>query len=251
MFKNKEPKTLEEKLKVLFLINAAERYNILTKAADQTNLSYEKFLEQLIDEELAAKQQRTLKKRVWEAKFPSLNTLDQYDFTWPQKINKKLVLSLFDLKFMERREWIVFVGNSGLGKTHLAKALGYEACHQCYRALFTKTAHVIHTLQAAQSDHSQEKALKRFTKPDLLILDELGFLPLDQGQANLLFQVLSDRYEYNQGSTIITTNLAFKDWGRLFGDSVLAQAVMDRITDRCQVVKIDGPSYRGKNMSKE
>jgi len=89
MFKNKEPKTLEEKLKVLFLINAAERYNILTKAADQTNLSYEKFLEQLIDEELAAKQQRTLKKRVWEAKFPSLNTLDQYDFTWPQKINKK------------------------------------------------------------------------------------------------------------------------------------------------------------------
>ena len=251
MFKNREPKTLEEKLKVLFLVNAAERYSILTKAADQDNLSYEKFLEQLIDEELAAKRQRIHKKRVWEAKFPAVSTLDQYDFSHPKKINKKLVLSLFDLKFMERREWLVFASNSGLGKTHLAKALGYEACNQSYRVLFTKTAHAIHALQAAQSDHSQEKTLKRFTRPDLLILDELGFLPLDQGQANLLFQVISDRYEYGQGSTIITTNLAFKDWGRIFNDSVLAQAVVDRITDRCQVVKIEGDSYRGKGMSKE
>lgn len=251
MLKNKEPNNLEEKLKVLYLLNTAERYNVLAKAADRENLSYEKFLEQLIDEELAAKHQRTLKKRVWEAKFPTISTLDQYDFSYPKKINKKLVLSLFDLKFMERREWLVFAGNSGLGKTHLAKALGYEACHQCYRVLFTKAAHVIAALQAAQCDHSEGKTLKRFTKPDLLILDELGFLPLDQGQANLLFQVISDRYEYGQGSTIITTNLAFKDWGRLFNDSVLAQAVVDRITDRCQVVAIEGSSYRGKGMNKE
>ena len=246
-----EPQTLEEKLKTLQLINSAERYPVLVKHAAKHNLSYEKFLEQLVEEELIAKQQRILKKRIWEARFPTISTLDQYDFSHPKRINKKLVLSLFDLKFMERREWIVLVGNSGLGKTHLAKALGYEACSKCYRVLFTKTAHVIHALQAAQSDNSQEKTLKRFTRPDLLILDEAGFLPLDQGQANLLFQVISDRYEYGQGSTIITTNLAFKDWGRIFHDSVLAQAVVDRIIHRCQVIKIEGDSYRSKGMKKE
>lgn len=240
------PQTLEEKLKALYLINSADRYPVLSKYAAKNNLSYEKFLEQLMDEELEAKNKRILNKRIWEAKFPSINTLDQYDFTHPKKINKKLVLELFDLKFIERREWIVFVGNSGLGKTHLAKALGYEACSKCYRVLFTKTAHVVNALQAAQSDNSQEKNIKRFTKPDLLILDEAGFLPLDQGQANLLFQVISDRYENDRGSTIITTNLAFKDWGRIFHDSVLAQAVVDRIIHRCQVIKIEGESYRCK-----
>jgi len=246
-----EPKTLEEKLQSLQLHNSIERCAVLAKHADKHNLSYEKFLEQLIDEEVLAKQQRILKKRVWAARFPSISTLDQYDFSYPKRINKKLILSLFDLKFMERREWIVFAGNSGVGKTHLAKALGYEACNKCYRVLFTKTAHVVDALQAARSDNSQEKALKRFTGPDLLILDEAGFLPLDQGQANLLFQVISDRYEYGQGSTIITTNLAFKDWGRIFHDSVLAQAVVDRIIHRCQVVKIEGPSYRSKDVKKE
>jgi len=248
---DQEQKTLEEKLKVLYLFNAAECYPILAKHADKNNLANEKFLELLVDEELAAKHQRILKKRVWEAKFPAISTLDQYDFTHPQRINKKLVLSLFDLQFMAKREWIVFMGNSGLGKTHLAKALGYEACNKGYRVLFTKTAHVIHALQAAQSDHTQEKELKRFTRPDLLILDETGFLPLDQGQANLLFQLISDRYEYGQGSTIVTTNLAFKNWGRIFNDSVLAQAVVDRITHRCQVVKIEGDSYRSKGMNIE
>lgn len=245
-----EPKTLAEKLKLLCLFNAADRYSVLAKHADNNNLANEKFLELLVDEELAAKHQRILKKRVWEAKFPTISTLDQYDFTHPQRINKKLVLSLFDLQFIEKHEWVVFMGNSGLGKTHLAKALGYEACNKGYRVLFAKTAHVINVLQAAQSDHSQVKELKHFTKPDLLILDETGFLPLDRDQAHLLFQLISDRYEYGQGSTIVTTNLAFKDWGRIFNDSVLAQAVVDRITHRCQVIQIEGDSYRSKGKNK-
>ena len=244
--KGRGPKTLEEKLQALYLINASQRYPAHSKQAAKNNLSYDKFLEQLMDEELEAKSNRILQRRVLEARFPSINTLDQYDFSHPTTINKKLVLELFGLKFIERREWIVFVGNSGLGKTHLAKALGHEACSKRYRVLFTKTAHVISALQAAQSDNSHEETLKRFTRPDLLILDEAGFLPLDQGQANLLFQVISDRYEYDRGSTIITTNLAFKDWGRIFHDSVLAQAVVDRIIHRCQVIKIEGESYRSK-----
>jgi DNA replication protein DnaC len=238
--------TLEEKLKALYLFNAVERCEILVKHAAKHNLSYEKFLEQLIDEELGAKDKRIIERRVREAKFPSIATLDQYDFSHPKKIDKKLILALFDLKFIARKEWVVFLGSSGLGKTHLAKALGYAACGQGHRVLFTKTAHVVSSLQAAQSDNSQEKMLKCFTKPDLLILDEAGFLPLDQGQANLLFQVVSDRYEYGRGATVITTNLAFKDWGRIFHDSVLAQAAVDRIIHRCQVVKIEGDSYRGK-----
>ena len=247
-FASTTPQLLPEKLKALYLTNAAERYPVFAKAAASQNLPYDKFLEQLADEELEAKSKRMIQKRVWEARFPSIATLDQYDFSHPKKINKKLVLELFGLKFIERREWIVFVGSSGLGKTHLSKALGYEACAKGYRVLFTKTAQVISRLQAAQSDHSHEKTLKYFTRPDLLILDEAGFLPLDQGQANLLFQVISDRYEYERGATIISTNLAFKDWGRIFHDSTLAQAAVDRIIHRCQVVKIEGDSYRSKNM---
>lgn len=243
--------TLEEKLKALFLSNAAERHGALAKHAVKHNFSYEKFLEQLIDEELEAKDQRAIARRIHEAKFPTITTLDQYDFSHPKKVDKKLVLELFDLKFIEKREWVIFLGNSGLGKTHLAKALGYEACNKGYRVLFTKTAHVVSSLQAAQSDNSQEKTLKCFTRPDLLILDEAGFLPLDQGQANLLFQVISDRYEYGKGATIITTNLAFKDWGRIFHDNVLAEAAVDRITHRRQVVKIEGDSYRGKGLRPE
>lgn len=244
---NREPKTLEEKLNALILPNSAERYSVFSKHAAQNDLTYEKFLELLIDEELEAKNKRILSKRIWEAKFPSVRTLDQYDFSHPTKINKKLILQLFGLEFIERRQSIVFVGNSGLGKTHLAKALGYEACRKCYRVLFTKAAHVISTLQAAQSDNSFGKTLKRFTKPDLLILDELGFLPLDQGQANLLFQVISDRYDYEQGATVITTNLAFKDWGRIFNNNnTLAQAVVNRIIHSCQAIKIEGESYQTK-----
>lgn len=244
-------KNLTEKLKGLYLFNAVERYEALAKHAARHNLSYEKFLEQLIDEELGAKNKRFIERRVREAKFPNITTLDQYDFSHPKKVDKKLILELFDLKFIARKEWVVFFGSAGLGKSHLAKALGYAACGKGYRVLFTKTAHVVSALQAAQSDNSQDKILKRFTRPDLLILDEAGFLPLDAGQANLLFQVISDRYEYGRGATIITTNLAFKDWGRIFHDSVLAQAAVDRIIHRCQVVKIEGDSYRSKGVKKE
>ncbi|MBI5399092.1 ATP-binding protein [Candidatus Saganbacteria bacterium] len=246
-----QPQTFEEKIKELYLFNTAERYEALAKHAVKNNLSYEKFLEQLIDEELDVKNKRAIERRVREAKFPAINTLDQFDFSHPKRIDKKLILELFDLKFIERKEWVIFVGNSGLGKTHLAKALGYAACNKGYRVLFTKTAHVVSTLQAAQSDNSQDKSLKCFTKPDLLILDEAGFLPLDQGQANLLFQVISDRYEYSRGATIITTNLAFKDWGRIFHDSMLAQAIVDRVMHRRQVVKIEGDSYRCRGFKPE
>lgn len=246
-----QPQTFEEKIKTLHLFNAAGRYEALAKHAVKNNLSYEKFLEQLIDEELEAKNKRAIEIRVREARFPAINTLDQFDFSHPKRIDKKLILELFDLKFIERKEWVIFLGNSGLGKTHLAKALGYAACNQGYRVLFTKTAHVVSSLQAAQSDNSQDKSLKCFTRPDLLILDEAGFLPLDQGQANLLFQVISDRYEYGRGATIITTNLAFKDWGRIFHDSVLAQAIVDRVMHRRQVVKIEGDSYRCRGLKPE
>lgn len=245
------PKTLEEKLRALYLINSAERYSVFSNQAEKDNLSYENFLEQLIDEELEGRSKRAIQRRIREARFPSVSTLDQYDFSHPSKINKKLILQLFDLKFLEKNEWIVFLGNSGLGKTHLAKALGYAACSKGYQVLFTKTAHVISALQAAQSDSSQGRMLKRFTKPELLILDEAGFLPLDQGQSNLLFQVISDRYEYSRGSTVITTNLAFKDWGRIFQDNVIAEAVVDRIVHRCQVVQIQGESYRSRERAKE
>jgi len=240
------PLTLQEKLTTISFTQDEAAIKQLSGYASKQNWSYETFLERLLDNEITVKQEQYIQRRISQARFPRITTLDQFDFTYPKKINKKQVVQLFDLDFIEKREWVVFVGNSGVGKSHLAKALGYAACQKGYHALFTKTAHVVTTLQAAQSDRSFERTLKGFTRPDLLILDETGFLPLDQTQANLLFQLITDRYEFASGSTIITTNLAFKDWGRVFHDSVLAQAAVDRIVHRCQVVKIEGDSYRCK-----
>jgi DNA replication protein DnaC len=198
------------------------------------------------------------------AKFPVLKTLDQYNFEHPQRLPKKLVLSLFDLSFVKNKRNVLFIGQPGLGKTHLAIALGYQACQKGVPTLFTTAAALINHLNAALSDNSFLEALKKYLKPRLLILDELGFLPIDKRGSDLLFQVASARYE--TGAMVIpglpralagqARPIARRTSGTKFSTTIpslacgragLAAALADRVLHHCEVVVIEGQSYRVKN----
>jgi DNA replication protein DnaC len=180
------------------------------------------------------------------ARFPVIKSLDQFRWSWPKKINRPQVQNLFRLQFVNSKSNVIFLGGVGLGKTHLASALGYEACLKGHYVCFATAIDVINTLTAAQTRGMLKQELKKYTKPDLLILDELGYLPIDKTGADLLFQVISLRYE--QGAMIITTNRAYKNWPEIFNnDSILTSAILDRLLHHAETVLIDGPSFRMKD----
>ena len=171
--------------------------------------------------------------------------MDAFDWTWPKKLNRLQVQQLFRLQFVKPSANVIFLGGVGLGKTHLASALGYEACLNGYTVLFATAIDVINTLSAAQAAGRMKQELKKYTRPSLLILDELGFLPIDKTGADLLFQVISQRYE--QGPIVITSNRAYKDWPEVFNnDSTLTSAILDRLLHHVETILIQGKSYRMK-----
>jgi DNA replication protein DnaC len=175
-----------------------------------------------------------------------IKTLDQFNFTWPKKINRLQVQNLFRLPFVNTCSNVIFLAGVGLGKTHLSSAIGYQACLKGYSVLFATAIDVINTLSAAQARGMLKQELKKYTKPAILILDELGYLPIDKTGADLLFQVISLRYE--RGSLIITSNRAFKDWPEIFNnDATLTSAILDRLLHHAETVLIEGPSYRMKD----
>jgi len=172
--------------------------------------------------------------------------LDQFDFTWPVKINRLAVQNLFRLTFIEDKANVILIGGVGLGKSHLAIALGYAACEAGFRVRFTTAVDVINTLSAAHDTGRFAAELRRYTRPDLLVCDELGYLPLDKRGADLLFQIISQRYE--RSSIVLTTNKAFKQWPSIFNnDSTLTSAILDRILHHAKTIVIEGKSYRMKD----
>ena len=184
--------------------------------------------------------------RVAKARFPVLKSLQQFDFTWPAKINRLQIQNLFRLKFIEDKANVIFLGGVGLGKSHLGVALGHAACQAGHRVLFSTAIESINALSAAQSAGRFAAELKKYRRPDLLVLDELGYLPIDKKGAELLFQILSQRYE--RGAIVLTTNKAFKHWPAIFNnDSTLASAVLDRLLHHAETVIIEGKSYRMKD----
>jgi DNA replication protein DnaC len=201
------------------------------------------FIERLVEGEVADKLSRSTERRLRAAKLPFRATLAGFDFTWPATINSALVRALFTLDFMREKSNIVFIGTVGLGKTHLAAALCQRACEQRKHARFITAAEIINELEAARSGGYLGHALKRYRRVDLLAIDELGYLPVDKRGAELLFQVLSGRYE--RASTIITTNRAYKDWtGTFANDAAMTAAVLDRVIHHCHTIKITGKSRR-------
>ena len=232
-------------LKYLKLPFMREQHDQIAKQAAKNNWSHEDYLEKLADGEAALRKDRSTQRRISQARFPVVKTLDAFDWAWPKKINRLQIQQLFRLQFVKQPANIVFLGGVGLGKSHLASALGYEACIAGYTTLFATAIDVINTLSAAQAAGRMKQELKRYTRPSLLILDELGFLPIDKAGADLLFQVISQRYE--QGALVITSNRAFKDWPEIFNnDSTLTSAILDRLLHHAETVLIEGKSYRMK-----
>jgi DNA replication protein DnaC len=179
------------------------------------------------------------------ARFPVIKTLDQFRWDWPTVINRMQVQHHFSLGFIKDKANLIYLGGVGLGKTHIATALGYQACLEGHSVLFSSAIDVINTLSAAKSAGRLKQDLKKYTKPALLILDELGYLPIDKAGADLLFQVISLRYE--QGAIIITSNRAYKEWPKIFNnDSTLTSAILDRLLHHAETVIIEGKSFRMK-----
>jgi DNA replication protein DnaC len=237
---------LRRQLQLLKLPFILEHFEELAGKAGSEQWSHVEFLARLIEGEAAGHQDRACQRRIKNARFPVLKTLEQFDFTWPTKINRLAIQNLFRLKFIEDKANAILIGGVGLGKTHLAIALGLAACQAGPRVRFATAIDIINSLLAAQKAGRLAKALKEYTRPKLLIIDELGYLPIDQRGADVLFQIISQRYE--RGAIVLTTNKVYKHWPSIFNnDSTLTSAILDRVLHHADTIVIEGKSYRMKD----
>lgn len=237
---------LKQQLLALKLHQILEHYPEVATQVAKAGLSHVEYLARLIEAESLARDQRALERRLAAARFPVLKTLDGFQWHWPKKVNRAQVQNLFRLAFVPARSNVIFLGGVGLGKTHLATALGHAAVVAGHTVRFAGAVEIINTLMAAQADRRLQLELQKLVQPAVLIIDELGYLPIDKTGADLLFQVISQRYE--RGSTILTTNQPFRAWPKVFNnDATLASAVLDRLLHHAETVVIEGKSYRMKD----
>ena len=240
------PDKLPEHLDYLKLVFVREHYEPLAKEAATAHWGHVQYLAGLVEGEALERRQRSIQRRIRQARFPVVKTLEPFQWTWPQKINRLQVQNLFRLRFIEDKANVIFLGGVGLGKTHLATALGYAACQKGHSVLFATAVDLINTLAAAQRAGRLKPALGRYLRPAVLVLDELGYLPIDKTGADLLFQIISQRYE--RGSIVMTSNRVFKKWPEIFNnDSTLTSALLDRLLHHAETVLIEGKSYRMKD----
>lgn len=219
-------------------------YKEMANDAAERQVPYEEFLLALLEQEVQQRDANQIASRIKHAKFPSTKTLDQYEFSVIPSLNKPKLLQLARCDYIEKAENIMFIGNSGTGKTHLSIALGNEACRHGYSVQFWTAAKICNELMEAQSQKRILQLEKQWLKTDLIILDEVGFVPLSKTGAELLFQFCAARYE--KGSMIITSNLEFADWTQIFKDEQMTAALVDRLTHRTHIFAMNGDSYRFK-----
>ncbi len=237
---------LRRELAELKLHRIAEIYQEVLDDAARKQSSVLQVLAALVAEEASVHHNRALERRIHRAMLPPRKTLEGYDFTWPKQVPKAAILRLFDCDFVAQHGCAVFISKTGLGKTHLLNALGYTACEKCFSVRFTRVVDMINTLTTAQLRGTLEKALREYTRPQLLLLDELGYLPIDKRGADLLFQVVAARYE--SGSIVVSTNRIFREWGTMFdADNTLATAMIDRLMHHGESLVFQGESYRMKD----
>ena len=240
---------LQEHLKALRLPTFLREYDKLSRECANEGVDYPRYLLQLSELELLDREQRATERRIKAAKFPVTKTLDTFDFLALPKLNKKLVLELARCEFIDRRENVLALGNSGTGKTHLALALGLAACQGGYRVRFTTAAALVNELLEARDERRLLRLQKQLAKQDLLIVDELGYVPLSKTGAELLFETFSQRYE--QGSTMVTSNLPFNEWTEVLGSERMTGALLDRLTHHVHILEMNGDSFRLKQSKKQ
>ncbi len=235
---------LRENLKSLTLSTMARGLESRLRQAKESGAGYDEFLLDLTTDELQARAENRLNRRVREAKFPLLKTLEEFDFNAVDGLDIRLIRDLSGCDYIKERRNIIFLGRSGTGKTHLATALGVDACRNNYRTRFISGYALVNELIEAREDRDLQRLIQRYARYDLLVLDELGYIPFSKEGAELLFQVLAERQE--KGSVIITTNLGFADWTQVFGDPVMTAALLDRLTHRAHIINCQWDSYRLK-----
>ena len=241
---------LLQDLAELKLAQIAETYREVLDEASRQNTSMLQVLATLIASEVTARRERALQRRIRQAKLPPRKTLEDYDFMFPKRIPKQKILRLFDCEFVPQHQCAVLIGKTGAGKSHLLNALGYTACEKGISVRWTRAIDMINVLTTAQINGTLEKKLKEYTRPELLLLDELGYLPIDKRGADLMFQVVAARYEC--GSIVITTNRIFREWGKIFDvDNTLATAIIDRLMHHGEALVIHGDSYRTRRQDEE
>ena len=241
-----EPEELAILLRRLNLTTIAQHYEQMGQEAAREGRSPVEYLRRLAEAEDAARYERSVQRRTRAARLPFIKTLEQFDWSWPKCINRAQIQDLFRLRFIEQHTNVVLIGGVGLGKTHLALALAYSACLHNVSTLFAPAVEIVNALSAAQAANTLARALKTYSAPRLLVIDELGYLPMDKRGADLLFQVISARYEHS--ATLITTNMVYKQWPRIFNnDATLTTAILDRLVHHCETVTIEGKSYRTKD----
>jgi DNA replication protein DnaC len=241
---------LETQLQRLQLRHFKSHYQTAADKAAEQQRSHVDYLAQLADGETALRENRSIERRIRNARFPVLKTLEDFQWSWPRKINRPQIQNLFRLAFINTHTNVVLIGNVGLGKTHLSIALGHAACLNGHSVLFTTAIDIVNTLAAAQAAGRLKRELARYLKPTLLVVDELGYLPIDKHGADLLFQIISQRYE--RAPMVITTNRAYKHWSQIFNnDSTLTSAILDRVLHHAETVIIEGKSFRMKDEIEE
>ena len=229
-------------MRKLELLQLERRLDTLIEEKDFSKRTFKEQLNIVLEEELAFRQERAIRMRLKLAKFPVIKSIDGFDFSFQPDLDKESILSLFSLSFVAEKENIILIGPSGVGKTHLAISLGVAACQGGYTCYFSTFQNLMETLRKAEEQNRLRRKLLTYSKPHVLIIDELGYLPLNRNDANLFFQLVSTRYE--NGSIILTSNKSYIDWGDLFPDEGIASAVLDRLLHYSRTAKINGHSYR-------
>ncbi len=238
--------SLPQHLAYLKLPFMQEQHAALAQQAAQAHWDHVAYLACLAQGEAAQARERSVQRRITQARFPVIKTLEQFQWSWPKTINRMQVQNLFRLQFIAENSNVIFLGTVGLGKSHLATALGYAACLKGHSVRFATAVEVINALAAAQRGGRLKQALNAYRKPEVLILDELGYLPIDKTGADLLFQIISQRYEH--GATVITSNRVFKHWAEIFNnDATLTSALLDRLLHHAETIVLEGQSYRMKD----